>query len=137
MSGAKEICTWIPQLEEEEVSGSIERKLDLPIGFESDSYGHDKVNSFHPLVQTRYATTRVQLTTTTEELNCVMPHIQFVVKTISISYSKNLAKVKKTISCHSEPHTSQMQILCPYQIACCIMGPRRSHVLTWPGTPKF
>jgi hypothetical protein len=86
MHGAEDICTRIPHLEGEEVFGSTKRKLDLPIGFEGDSHHPDKVNFSHPQVQTRFATTRVQLGTI-EEFNYVMPHIQTVVETYVIHWN--------------------------------------------------
>ena len=61
MHGAKDICIQIPHFKGEEVFGSMKRKLDLPIGSKGDYYHPDNVNFFHPRVQTRSATTRVQL----------------------------------------------------------------------------
>ena len=61
MSGAKDIYTCVPHFKEEEVFGSMKRKLNLLIGSKGDSHRLDKVNFSHPRIQTIYVTTRVQL----------------------------------------------------------------------------
>ena len=50
-------------------------KLNLLIGSEGDFHRPNKVNLSHPRVQTRSATTRMQLGIIAEEFNYVMPQI--------------------------------------------------------------
>ena len=61
MHGAEDICTQIPHLEGEEVFSSTKIKFDLSIGPKGDYHRHNKVNFFHPRVQTRYANTKCNL----------------------------------------------------------------------------
>jgi hypothetical protein len=57
MPGIAIFCTHVLHLESEVVFGSQERKLDMPIGDEQESYRLDQVTSICPRVETRSSRT--------------------------------------------------------------------------------
>ena len=102
MPGAEDVCTRVPHLEREELFGSVKRKLDLPIGSEGDSHRSDKVNFSQPRVQTRFASSRVQLQPI-PEVTSPMPHVTHVQEIDCNVHKWHIARIshKAKNKCHA------------------------------------